>query len=65
SPTSTYSDSPDTTLRLNGSRSTFHSVLATPFGTPTRRIVVRSDPSLLTCFDPTDKELYSLWVPQT
>ena len=26
---------------------------------------IRSDPSLLTCFDPADKELYDLWVPKT
>ncbi|ESK96061.1 hypothetical protein Moror_7406 [Moniliophthora roreri MCA 2997] len=34
-------------------------------GTPiTRKSVIRSDPSLLTSFDPADKELYDLWVPK-
>ncbi|KAF9268032.1 hypothetical protein L218DRAFT_954424 [Marasmius fiardii PR-910] len=35
-------------------------------GTPiSRKPVVRSDPSLITCFDPADKELYDLWAPQS
>ncbi|CAA7259819.1 unnamed protein product [Cyclocybe aegerita] len=32
-------------------------------GVPTRALVVRADPSMLTCFDPADKELYDLWAP--
>ncbi|KAH9965935.1 hypothetical protein BC827DRAFT_1265018 [Russula dissimulans] len=27
-----------------------------------RRIVIRVDPSIATCFDPADKELYDLWA---
>lgn len=33
-------------------------------GTPGRKIIIRSDPSLVSCFDPADKELYELWVPK-
>ncbi|KAI0699459.1 hypothetical protein BC835DRAFT_1412643 [Cytidiella melzeri] len=33
-------------------------------GTPVRKLVVRSDPSIVTCFDPADKELYELWAPK-
>lgn len=29
----------------------------------TRKITIRSDPALLTCFDAADKQLYDLWVP--
>ncbi|TFK55934.1 hypothetical protein OE88DRAFT_1731571 [Heliocybe sulcata] len=28
------------------------------------RIGIRSDPTLVTCFDPADKELYDLWAPK-
>ncbi|KAK0482101.1 hypothetical protein EDD18DRAFT_767434 [Armillaria luteobubalina] len=45
-------------LTREASRSSFH------MGTPTRRVLVRSDPALLTCFDPADKELYNLWAPK-
>ncbi|KAK0190832.1 hypothetical protein F5146DRAFT_570382 [Armillaria mellea] len=45
-------------LTREASRSSF------PMGTPTRRVLVRSDPALLTCFDPADKELYDLWAPK-
>ncbi|KAK0468469.1 uncharacterized protein EV420DRAFT_468799 [Desarmillaria tabescens] len=45
-------------LTREASRSSFH------MGTPTRRVLVRSDPALLTCFDPADKELYDLWAPK-
>ncbi|KAI9574629.1 hypothetical protein HD554DRAFT_2166095 [Boletus coccyginus] len=31
----------------------------------TRKITIRSDPALLTCFDAADKQLYDLWVPKT
>lgn len=63
SPTSTYSESTETAFRLTD-RSTLHAVFATPFTAPARKVVVRSDPSLLTCFDPADKELYDLWMPR-
>ncbi|KAK0453758.1 hypothetical protein EV421DRAFT_1897750 [Armillaria borealis] len=45
-------------LTREASRSSFH------MGTPTRRVLVRSDPALLTCFDPADRELYDLWAPK-
>lgn len=62
SPTSTYSESTEHPLRLyNGSRT---SGFATPFVTPARRPLLRTDPTLLTCFDPADKELYDLWAPK-
>ncbi|KAG0709695.1 hypothetical protein DFH29DRAFT_993093 [Suillus ampliporus] len=28
-----------------------------------RKITIRSDLALVTCFDPADKELYTLWAP--
>ncbi|KAG2156117.1 hypothetical protein DEU56DRAFT_765612 [Suillus clintonianus] len=28
-----------------------------------RKITIRSDIALVTCFDPADKELYGLWAP--
>ncbi|KZT20358.1 hypothetical protein NEOLEDRAFT_1140809 [Neolentinus lepideus HHB14362 ss-1] len=28
------------------------------------RIVIRTDPTSATCFDPADKELYDLWAPK-
>jgi hypothetical protein len=30
----------------------------------TRKIVIRVDHSIATCFDPADKELYDLWSPK-
>jgi hypothetical protein len=30
-----------------------------------RKITIRSDPTLLTCFDPADKQLHDLWVPRS
>ncbi|KAG2107900.1 uncharacterized protein F5147DRAFT_695637 [Suillus discolor] len=29
-----------------------------------RKITIRSDIALVTCFDPADKELYTLWAPK-
>ncbi|KAG1907125.1 uncharacterized protein F5891DRAFT_357602 [Suillus fuscotomentosus] len=29
-----------------------------------RKITIRSDIALVTCFDPADKELYNLWAPK-
>jgi hypothetical protein len=28
-----------------------------------RKIIIRSDIALVTCFDPADTELYTLWAP--
>ncbi|KIK94689.1 hypothetical protein PAXRUDRAFT_827727 [Paxillus rubicundulus Ve08.2h10] len=30
-----------------------------------RKIRIRSDPALSTCFDPADKKLHDLWVPRS
>ncbi|KAG5732366.1 hypothetical protein E4T56_gene11506 [Termitomyces sp. T112] len=45
-------------------RSTLRSIFTPYASAPEKRFYVRSDPSLLTCFDPRDKELYELWAPQ-
>ncbi|KAI6162996.1 hypothetical protein EDD17DRAFT_1570628 [Pisolithus thermaeus] len=29
-----------------------------------RKIVIRADPTLVTLFDPADKQLYDLWAPK-
>ncbi|KAI9508943.1 hypothetical protein F5148DRAFT_1283501 [Russula earlei] len=34
-------------------------------GAHRRRIIIRVDPSIATCFDPADKELYDLWAPKS
>ena len=62
SPASTLSESaPANAFSLN----LFPNVLRNiPALTPSR-LVVRSDPSILTCFDPADKEIYELWAPKT
>ncbi|KAI0638168.1 hypothetical protein C8Q77DRAFT_1153837 [Trametes polyzona] len=47
--------------------SLFRPLAATPasaFGTPARKVTIRVDPALVTCFDPADKELYDLWAPR-
>ncbi|KIM90863.1 hypothetical protein PILCRDRAFT_811353 [Piloderma croceum F 1598] len=65
SPTST-TFSGDSSRLNDSSRSTFQRLMSTPLslGTPGRKVAIRSDPSLVTCFDPADKELYDLWVPK-
>ncbi|KAF8914696.1 hypothetical protein CPB85DRAFT_1433686 [Mucidula mucida] len=49
----------DSRLAREASRSSF-SALNTP-----NRKTIRSDPALLTCFDPSDRELYDLWAPKS
>ncbi|KAF8913954.1 hypothetical protein CPB84DRAFT_1840728 [Gymnopilus junonius] len=62
SPTSTVTESATgVAIRLDTSRNTTINVGAS--FTP-RRTLIRSDPSLLTCFDLADKELYDLWAPK-
>ncbi|CAL1700727.1 unnamed protein product [Somion occarium] len=46
------------------SLSTLHSGSTFNLDTPARRIMIRADPTLVTCFDPADKELYDLWAPK-
>lgn len=40
--------------------------MASTLDTPAsvKRVTLKADPTLLTCFDPADKELYDLWAPQ-
>ncbi|KAI0732957.1 hypothetical protein C8Q72DRAFT_773271, partial [Fomitopsis betulina] len=38
------------------------SALASNFDLPRGKVTIRADPSLVTCFDPVDKELYDLWA---
>ncbi|KDR83683.1 hypothetical protein GALMADRAFT_662906 [Galerina marginata CBS 339.88] len=60
SPTNTFSESSSgNSLRLDTSTSGIRIL-----DTPRRRVLLRSDPSISTCFDPADKELYDLWAPK-
>ncbi|KIM46126.1 hypothetical protein M413DRAFT_304153 [Hebeloma cylindrosporum] len=62
SPASTLSESPPANaFSLNISSNILRNI---PVLKPSR-LLVRSDPSILTCFDPSDKELYELWAPKT
>ncbi|KAI0938090.1 hypothetical protein AcV7_003378 [Taiwanofungus camphoratus] len=60
--------SPTSTTLSNLSRSVFRATLpmttSSSFGTPGHKVTIRADPSLVTCFDPIDKELYDLWAPK-
>ncbi|KAI0349417.1 hypothetical protein OH77DRAFT_1594236 [Trametes cingulata] len=52
---------------LEPSRSLYRPIPSAPpstFGTPSRKVVIRADPALVTCFDPADRELYDLWAPK-
>ncbi|EAU84834.2 hypothetical protein CC1G_00353 [Coprinopsis cinerea okayama7 len=57
SPTSTFTAS--SSSRFDTSRS-YRNIFASSTTTPTRQVVIRADPSLITCFDPADRELYDL-----
>ncbi|KAI0723286.1 hypothetical protein C8Q76DRAFT_390391 [Earliella scabrosa] len=49
------------------SRSFYRHLTSAPpsaLGTPARKVTIRADPALLTCFDPADRELYDLWAPK-
>ncbi|RPD67183.1 hypothetical protein L226DRAFT_608419 [Lentinus tigrinus ALCF2SS1-7] len=53
---------------LEPSRSLYRPITSAPpsaLGTPARKIIIRADPAILTCFDPADKELYDLWAPRS
>ncbi|KAF4619767.1 hypothetical protein D9613_005025 [Agrocybe pediades] len=69
SPTSTLSETssrPGNRFNLDTQRDGIFNInngFANSAGTA-RRVVIRSDPSMLTCFDPADKELYNLWAPR-
>ncbi|KAL1761100.1 hypothetical protein FB107DRAFT_269439 [Schizophyllum commune] len=66
SPTqSTFSESSG--IILQPATSTPRSVLrstASTFAVPSSGVRIRADPSIATCFDPSDKELYALWAPR-
>ncbi|KAF9226527.1 hypothetical protein BS17DRAFT_488813 [Gyrodon lividus] len=66
SPTSTtMSESGVSFLPTNDSSQIMDSRVHTSAGfLSSRKITIRSDPALLTCFDPADKQLYDLWVPR-
>ncbi|TFK23254.1 hypothetical protein FA15DRAFT_705614 [Coprinopsis marcescibilis] len=61
SPSSTFTAS--SSVRLDPARS-YRNIFATPTGARTRQFDIRADASLMTCFDPADKELYDLWAPK-
>ncbi|KAJ7665554.1 hypothetical protein B0H17DRAFT_1336545 [Mycena rosella] len=64
SPTSTLSESASFRFSDSASRSAFRATYTPASGTPSRKNIVRSDPSILTAFDPADRELYELWAPK-
>ncbi|KAJ6515830.1 hypothetical protein C8R45DRAFT_1086982 [Mycena sanguinolenta] len=66
SPTSTLSESASFRFSDSASRSAFRatSTYTPATGTLAKKTLVRSDPSILTAFDPADRELYDLWAPQ-
>ena len=52
---------------LDSSRALYRTINTTPSSaqaTPGRKVTIRVDPALFTCFDPADKELYDLWAPK-
>ncbi|KAL5527226.1 hypothetical protein ACEPAG_6017 [Sanghuangporus baumii] len=64
--------SPTSTIRSNPRQSMSTIPLRMPSRTlpnfeslvPKRRLIIRADPTLVSCFDPADKELYDLWAPK-
>ncbi|KAJ6539402.1 hypothetical protein B0H19DRAFT_1178842 [Mycena capillaripes] len=64
SPTSTLSESASFRFSDSASRSAFRATFTPATGTPAKKTLVRSDPSILTAFDPADRELYDLWAPK-
>ncbi|KAJ7498862.1 hypothetical protein FB451DRAFT_1384636 [Mycena latifolia] len=64
SPTSTLSESASFRFTDSASRSAFRATYTPASGTPSKKNLVRSDPSILTAFDPADRELYELWAPK-
>ncbi|RDX55596.1 hypothetical protein OH76DRAFT_1552019 [Lentinus brumalis] len=65
SPTSTISNL--SARILEPSRSLYRPITSAPpsaLGTPARKVIIRADPAIVTCFDPADRELYDLWAPR-
>ncbi|KAM5540490.1 hypothetical protein V8D89_005948 [Ganoderma adspersum] len=65
SPTSTTVSSPSVSRIFD--RPLYRGVTSQPssaMGTPARKVIIRADPTLFTCFDPADKDLYDLWAPK-
>ncbi|KAG9218939.1 hypothetical protein PLEOSDRAFT_157121 [Pleurotus ostreatus PC15] len=59
-----HGTSPKLQLSDSMARSSFRTAVTVNPST-TRKIVVRSDPAMISCFDPvTEKELYDLWAPK-
>ncbi|KAL5488210.1 hypothetical protein ACEPAI_6318 [Sanghuangporus weigelae] len=65
--------SPTSTIRSNPRQSMGTIPLRMPSRTlpnfesliPKRRLIIRADPTLVSCFDPSDKKLYDLWAPKS
>ncbi|KAJ7682746.1 hypothetical protein DFH06DRAFT_1464389 [Mycena polygramma] len=64
SPTSTLSESASFRFNDSASRSAFRTTFTPATNTPVKKTLLRSDPSILTVFDPADYELYDLWAPK-
>lgn len=66
SPTTTIATSSSNVFEpsLHSALQSRPSVNSIGFTLPTRKVVIRADPALVTCFDPADKELYDLWAPK-
>ncbi|KAJ7179082.1 hypothetical protein C8R46DRAFT_1072401 [Mycena filopes] len=64
SPTSTLSESASFRFNDSASRSAFRTTYTPVAGTPIQKSIIRSDASILTTFDPADRELYDLWAPK-
>ncbi|KAJ3874700.1 hypothetical protein F5051DRAFT_416112 [Lentinula edodes] len=76
SPSSTLSGSPPSaantilstslhSLSHEASRTSLRGMFASSnLSLGTRKPIIRADPSMLTCFDPADRELYDLWAPK-
>ncbi|GBE79723.1 hypothetical protein BKA93DRAFT_758452 [Sparassis latifolia] len=56
--------SPTSSTFTNMSRTPGGPILSAHLAGPTRKITIRADPSLVTCFDPSDKQVYDLWAPK-
>jgi hypothetical protein len=50
-------------LGLDSSESMAYRATMANVSTLPRPNVIRADPTMTTCFDPADKELYDLWAP--
>ncbi|TDL29589.1 hypothetical protein BD410DRAFT_780038 [Rickenella mellea] len=51
------------TISSTPTRMPLRTAPSSTIGTPNRRIVIKVDPVMVSCFDSNDKELYELWAP--